>query len=76
MKYQKKQRDRFGSRPWSLASKVNRVVALDGVWHTDREIAKKLKLSLAQVQRRLSVGTRKGIYERERVVRYRIKESK
>lgn len=65
------ERDKFGSRAGSISSRVNSVVSTK--WKTDEEIAKEAGLELRQARARLYHAAENGVFERERVIRYRIK---
>jgi len=66
-------RDRLGSRIGSIASRVNKVIAPH--WKTDQEIAEAAGLDLRQARARLYHGAVSGLYERSRVIRYRLRRS-
>lgn len=70
-KYTAKKRDNFGARNGTVASKVNAVMS--GKWQNVEDIIKKAKAPARSVRRRLYNGAEKGIYEYERIIRFKLK---
>lgn len=70
-KYVAKPKDKLGSRKGTTASKVNSVMS--GKWMTVEEITKRTKLSRYKVARRLYRGREIGLYDYEKIIRFKIK---
>jgi hypothetical protein len=68
---QARQRDKLGSRLGTIANKVNLVISRK--WKTDEEIAQEAGLALRRARARLYSGASNGLYERHRVIRYRLR---
>lgn len=77
-KYRPKKRDKHGVLADSVYGKVNGVMSKS--WQDADKIcakaAKKHKLTRAQVFARLHRGRRRGLYEYERIIRFRLKSNK
>ncbi len=69
-KKQRKERDALGSRFGTVASRVN--LAMNLGWKTDEEIAKDAGIKLRRARARLYHGAQTGIYERARIIQYRL----
>jgi len=65
-------KDRFGCRKGTIGWKVNKVLSTE--WQTPEEIARKARLRVDQVMSRLHLGISQGIYEKKKIVLYRLKE--
>jgi hypothetical protein len=71
-KYNSKPRDRQGSRKGTVAAKVNAVMR--PTWQSIEQITRKVRGATAQqVKMRLHIGHYKGIYEYERIIRFKLK---
>lgn len=69
--YRAKKRDALGSRTGTVAAKVNKVMTTK--WQTLGEIQEKVRAGKRSVARRLYNGVEKGIYEYERIIRFKLK---
>lgn len=66
------ERDAYGCRKGSISYDVNKVITND--WQTEEEIAEAAKVPLDQARGRLYYAASKGLFERERAIRYRLKK--
>lgn len=77
-KHRPKKRDKHGILADSVSGKVNQVMSRE--WQDVDKICAKAarthKLSRAQVFARLHRGRRRGLYEYERTIRFRLKSAK
>lgn len=73
-KYKAKKRDDRGARIGTVAAKVNAVMSPK--WQTVEDIISKTKAPARSVRRRLYDGATKGIYEYERIIRFKLKRKK
>lgn len=73
-KYKAKQRDGLGSRSGTIAAAVNRV--MKNSWQSIETIQKKSGRKMSSVRRRLHHGVEKGLYEYERIIRFKLKRTK
>jgi hypothetical protein len=65
-------RDRFGCRRGTIGWKVNKAMSTE--WQTPEEIARKARVRIDQVMGRIRIGMSQGIYEKKKIVYYRLKE--
>lgn len=71
-KYTPKPKDGHGSRKGTVAAKVNAVMSTR--WQTIEDIQQKVKGATAQqVKMRLHIGRYKGLYDYERIIRFKLK---
>jgi len=70
-KYKAKARDDYGSRKGTIAARVNRAVSVR--WQTAEEIAKNAGVPEKSARRRLYHGVEKGIYDHEKIIRFKFK---
>jgi len=70
IKKDKKPRDSFGCILGSISARVNAVV--NGNWMDEEEIAKKAGMSLKKARGRLYFAADDGVYERRRLIQYRV----
>lgn len=73
-KYKAKKRDDLGSRAGTIAAAVNKVMSTK--WQTVEEIQKKTKRSASSVRRRLYHAASIGLYDYERIIRFKLKRKK
>lgn len=73
-KYKAKQRDELGSRVGTTAARVNK--AMSKKWQNVETIISKTRLPKRAVVRRLHHGVELGIYEYERIIRFKLKRRK
>lgn len=73
-KYKAKKRDGLGARKGTVASAVNAVIT--GKWQTVEDIQKKARKPMASVRRRLYHGVEKGLYQYERIIRFKLIKTK
>lgn len=67
----KKRRDAFGCIEGSISARVN--AAINGEWMNEEEIARKVGLPLQKTRGRLYFAAEHGVYERRRLIQYRVK---
>ena len=74
-KYKSKPKDAYGARQGTIAAKVNRAME-DRKWKTVDQVAQAAKINRAVVHRRLQHGRLIGVYDYERVIRFKLKKGK
>lgn len=70
-KYRPKPRDQHGARKGTMAAAVNRIIS--GRWQSIEDIQRRIKAPKKAVARRLYHGVEKGLYEYEKVIRFKLK---
>lgn len=70
-KYKPKAKDGLGARKGTTVAKINRV--LSRKWQTVDEIARKTRTPRKIVAQRLYYGVSRGIYEHQKIIRFKLK---
>jgi hypothetical protein len=70
-KYTARPKDAHGARKGTVAAKVN--AAMSKSWQTVAQIQEKVRAPKDSVKARLYSGAHKGIYQRQSVIRFKLK---